>query len=52
MDIEFDTAKDEMNRRKHGVSVVLGAAVLETMIGQIEDDRRDYGKSGSMRSGW
>jgi uncharacterized DUF497 family protein len=45
MDIEFDTAKDEMNRRKHGVSVVLGAAVLETMIGQIEDDRRDYGET-------
>ena len=45
MDIEFDTAKDAINRRKHGVSLILGAAVLETMIGQIEDDRRDYGET-------
>lgn len=45
MDIEFDTAKDETNRLKHGVSLALGAAVLTNMVGQIEDDRRDYGET-------
>ena len=28
MDIEFDTAKDEINRDKHGVSLAFGAEVF------------------------
>ena len=45
MDIEFDAAKDEINRLKHGVPLVLGAEVLMNRIGQIDDDRRDYGEA-------
>jgi uncharacterized DUF497 family protein len=45
MDIEFDSAKDEINRLKHGVSLVLGAEVLMNQVGQIDDDRRDYGEA-------
>ena len=45
MDIEFDSAKDEINRFKHGISLVLGAEVLMNRIGQIDDDRRDYGEA-------
>jgi uncharacterized DUF497 family protein len=44
VDIEFDTAKDETNRLKHGVPLALGAVVLMNMIGRIGDDRYDYGK--------
>jgi uncharacterized DUF497 family protein len=45
MDIEFDSTKDEINRLKHGVSLVLGAEVLMNQVGQIDDDRRDYGEA-------
>ena len=45
MDVEFDAAKDEINRLKHGVSLVLGAEVLMNRIGQIDDGRRDYGEA-------
>ena len=45
MDIEFDAAKDEINRLKHGVPLVLGAEVLMNRIGQIDDNRRDYGEA-------
>lgn len=44
MDIEFDPAKDAANREKHGVSLVLGAAVLMGLVGEIVDDRRAYGE--------
>ena len=44
MDIEFDDAKDRANRAKHGVSLALGAVVLQRSIGEIVDDRRDYGE--------
>lgn len=44
MDIEFDDAKDAANIAKHGVSLVLGAVVLENPIGEVLDDRRDYGE--------
>jgi uncharacterized protein len=42
MDIEFDPDKDEINRRKHGVPLALGAEVLMNRVGQIDDERRDY----------
>jgi len=41
---EFDPDKDRANLAKHGVSLILGAAVLENLAGQIMDDRRDYGE--------
>jgi hypothetical protein len=44
MDVEYDDAKDAANRAKHGVSLVLGAAVLENPLGELVDDRRDYGE--------
>jgi uncharacterized DUF497 family protein len=44
VDIEFDTAKDETNRLKHGMPLALGAVVLMNMVGRIEDDRCDYGE--------
>jgi uncharacterized protein len=44
MDIEFDLEKDAINREKHGVSLALGAVVLENRIGEIVDDRRAYGE--------
>jgi uncharacterized DUF497 family protein len=52
MDIEFDTAKDETNRLKHGMPLALGAVVLMNMVGRIEDDRCDYEREGSMRLAW
>jgi uncharacterized DUF497 family protein len=41
---EFDPDKDRANIAKHGVSLVLGAVVLENLAGEIVDDRRDYGE--------
>jgi hypothetical protein len=45
VDIEFDSTKDAANRLKHGLPLALGAAVLMNMIGRIEDDRHEYGKT-------
>jgi uncharacterized protein len=45
MDIEFDAGKDEVNRLKHGAPLALGAEVLRNRVGQILDDRRDYGEA-------
>lgn len=44
MDIEYDSDKGAANRRKHGVSLALGLIVLENCIGEVQDDRRDYGE--------
>ena len=44
MDIEYDPDKDAANLAKHGVSLALGVIVLENCIGEIVDDRRDYGE--------
>ena len=44
MDVEYDPEKDAANRAKHGVSLALGAVVLETCIGAVVDNRRDYGE--------
>ena len=44
MEIEFDDAKDDANRAKHGLPLALGAVVLENLIGEVLDDRRDYGE--------
>ena len=45
MVIEFDEAKDGANRAKHGVSLILGAAVLADCVGEAVDDRRPYGET-------
>ncbi|MGH7153817.1 MAG: BrnT family toxin [Acetobacteraceae bacterium] len=42
MEIEFDPTKDAANRAKHGVSLILGAILLENRIGEVVDVRRDY----------
>ncbi len=44
MKIEFDDVKDAVNLAKHGVSLTLGAVVLASPIGEVVDDRWDYGE--------
>lgn len=44
MDVEFDSAKDEANIAKHGVSLAVGAVVLQGLVGEAVDTRRDYGE--------
>ena len=41
MDIEFDQAKEAINHRKHGVSLAVGALVLESRFHDVPD-LRDY----------
>jgi len=45
VEIQFDEAKDAANLAKHGVSLALGAVVLDNCIGDVIDDRRDYGET-------
>jgi len=44
VDIEFDPEKAESNLDKHGVPLAAGAVVLENRIGELFDDRLDYGE--------
>ena len=44
MNIEFDTAKDEANIAKHGVSLALAAEIEWTDVLCAPDSRRDYGE--------
>jgi uncharacterized protein len=44
VEFEYDPEKDATNLAKHGVSLTLGAVVLENCIGEVIDDRRDYGE--------
>ena len=44
MEIEFDDVKDAGNVAKHGVSLVIGAAVLANTVGVVVDGSRDYGE--------
>jgi uncharacterized DUF497 family protein len=44
VEFEFDLEKDTANRAKHGVPLALGAVVLENRIGEVTDERRDYGE--------
>ena len=44
MNIEFDTAKDEANMAKHGVSLALAAEIEWTDVLCAPDSRRDYGE--------
>ena len=45
MDYEFDAGKDRKNRRKHGFSLIVGRAVIESMI----DEEIDLDSSGEER---
>ncbi len=42
--IEFDPAKDAVNRAKHGISLAAASVLLQGPILIIEDNRRDYGE--------
>ena len=42
--VDLDPAKDEQNRRKHGLPLALGAIALANLVGEVEDDRHDYGE--------
>jgi len=42
--IEFDDVKDAANLAKHGVSLALSAVIIANPVGEIVDDRRDYGE--------
>jgi uncharacterized DUF497 family protein len=44
MDFEYDPAKDVANRSKHGMPLASGAVVLENRIGEVQDERLDYGE--------
>ena len=45
MRIEFDSEKDQINRRKHGVSLAAAAAMDFEAARIIPDERRDYGEA-------
>ncbi len=42
VEIEFDDAKDAVNREKHGISLVRAAELFERRFKEIEDLRADY----------
>ncbi len=44
LEIEFDEAKDQVNRSKHGVSLALGRLVIENEVACIQDEQTDYGE--------
>lgn len=43
--IEFDPAKDDINRAKHGVSLAAASGFVWDTALEREDDRFDYGES-------
>jgi len=52
MQIEYDRAKDEINRRKHGVSLA-DAVQFEWDTARIEEDtRHDYGEQRFQATGY
>lgn len=44
MEIDFDPAKDQINQRKHGVSLAEAAGMDFDAAIVVPDDRRDYGE--------
>jgi uncharacterized DUF497 family protein len=44
LEIEFDEAKDRINRVKHGVSLALGRLVIENEVACIRDEQTDHGE--------
>ena len=45
VEIEFDPEKDARNLRCHGLPSSFGTVVLAHRIGEVEDERRDYGEA-------
>lgn len=45
MEIEFDSDKDEANRRKHGISLAAAAEMDFDAALVIPDERREYGEA-------
>ena len=43
--VEFDPVKDQVNRRKHGLPLALGAEIFERDFIEEQDDRFEYGES-------
>lgn len=52
MEIEFDPAKDAINRRKHGVSLSLGTVVLSNLVADELDEDEDYGEERTRAFGF
>ena len=44
MKIEFDPVKDDINRKKHGISLELASSFQWETALEREDDRFDYGE--------
>jgi hypothetical protein len=44
LEIEFDEAKDQVNRAKHAVSLALGRLVIENEVACLQDEQTDYGE--------
>jgi uncharacterized protein len=44
VECEFDPAKDEVNRTKHGVSLALAEVLFAGNYVSVSDDRFDYGE--------
>ena len=44
MDFEWDSAKDALNRSKHGIGFREAAEIFRRLIMVSEDTRRDYGE--------
>lgn len=44
LEIEFDEAKDQLNRIKHGVPLALGRLIIENEVASIYDDQADPGE--------
>jgi uncharacterized DUF497 family protein len=45
MDITFDLTKDEINKEKHGVSLVKAMLIEWDTLYAFEDDRKEYGET-------
>ena len=51
MDVEFDSAKDASNIARRGLSLELGAVVIDSAIGSIVDERFAYGETRALAYG-
>jgi hypothetical protein len=52
MQIEYDAAKDALNRRRHGLPLAFAARVLGLAVDDVADDRFDYGEDRRAAFAW
>ena len=52
MEVEFDPAKDVINRQKHGLSLADAALMDIEAARVIPDERRPYGEARFRAYGW